>query len=75
MTRKKLMIIALSVLSAVIVVAGIVLAVYFLGSAENPYEKVYTYEEAMQIYESGDKVEGVQALRTVKGKKAENKRP
>ena len=73
MTRKKITIIALSVLLAVLLIGGIIAAVYFLSNS-NPYGKTYTYEEAMGIYDSGDKMGGIAALRTAKGKKAKEKR-
>ncbi len=74
MTRKKITIIALSALLAAALIAGVFAAFHFLGGPKNPYGKTYTYDEAMAIYDSGDKIEGLAALRTVRGKKAADKR-
>lgn len=74
MTRKKITIIALSALFALLLIGGVIAGFYFFGQSKNPYGKTYTYDEAMAIYDSGDVKEGLAALRTVRGKKAAEKR-
>ncbi len=76
MNKKKIIIIVISAVLALALISGAVFAAFhFFGEDEIEYiEKIYTYEEAMSILDSGDKKEGIAALRTVKGKEAEEKR-
>jgi hypothetical protein len=76
MNKKKLVIIAVSVILGLALIAGGVFAlIRILDKDDSEYvEKTYSYEEAMEILDSGNKKEGIAALRTVKGSAAEKKR-
>lgn len=75
MTRTKTKTILIIAVAVLLIAAGVIAALFFFGGEEKfYYEKTYTYEEAMEIYDGGNKVEGLAALRTVKGKKAQEKR-
>lgn len=77
MNKKKILIIVISAILAIGLVAGGVFAlIHILDKDDDPeyVEKTYTYEEAMEIFDGGDKKEGIAALRTAKGSDAEKKR-
>ena len=76
MSKKKVVIIIVASILALALIAGAVFAAfYFFSSDDGEYvEKTYTYEEAMEILNGGDKKEGIAALRTANGKDAEKER-